>query len=62
MPTICIQCSMRAMLTGDPAPIFEEEPEAHRTRVHPDLVETQRERRELERALAVKLATQVKKQ
>jgi hypothetical protein len=52
MPTVCIQCSMRAMLAGEPAPSFDESPEAHLARVHPDPIATARERADLERQLA----------
>ena len=55
MPTMCIQCSMRAMLNDEPSPTFDETPEQHQRRVHPDLAATQIERRELERKLAEKL-------
>jgi hypothetical protein len=54
MPTVCIQCSMRAMLNDEPPPTFDETAEEHQRRVHPDLVATQRERIELERQLAEK--------
>lgn len=55
MPTICIQCAMRALLDGKPAPTFEETPEAHAARVHPDPEATLRERRDLEARLAQRL-------
>ena len=35
MPTICTQCGLRALLAGEPAPTFDESPEAHQARVHP---------------------------
>ena len=54
MPTMCIQCAMRAMLNDEPSPTFDETPEQHQRRVHPDLTATQIERRELERQLAEK--------
>jgi hypothetical protein len=50
MPTVCIQCAMRALVRGDPPPVFDEEPAAHQQRVHPDLRATARERRALEAA------------
>jgi len=56
MPTLCIQCALRAMLAGAPAPSFDESPEAHQARAHPDLAATQRERAQLEAALSAKLA------
>lgn len=52
MPTICIQCAMRAMANNEPSPTFDETPEEHQRRVHPDLAATQRERQQLERQLA----------
>lgn len=55
MATMCIQCAMRAMLKGEPSPTFDETPEQHQRRVHPDLIATQTERRELEKQLAEKL-------
>jgi len=58
MPTMCIQCAMRAMLIDEPSPTFDETPEEHQRRVHPDLTATQIERRELERQLAEKLGKQ----
>lgn len=55
MPTICIQCSMRALLADEPPPMFDEEPEEHQARMHPDLVATKAERQQLEAELAEKL-------
>lgn len=52
MPTMCIQCAMRAMVEGKEPPVFDEEPAEHAARVHPDPIETLRERRELEAKLA----------
>jgi hypothetical protein len=61
LPTMmCIQCAMRAMLDGQPSPMFDETPEQHRHRVHPDLAATRVERRELERRLAEKLKEELK--
>lgn len=51
MPTMCIQCSMLALVEGREPPIFDETPDEHQRRVHPDLIATQRERRDLERRL-----------
>lgn len=51
MPTLCIQCSMKALIAGDTPPVFDETPEAHQQRMHPDLAATRRERVELERQL-----------
>jgi len=43
--TVCIQCHMRAMAAGEkPPPPFDESPEEHLVRVHPDPVETAKER------------------
>ena len=52
MPT---ECSMRALLAHEPPPVFDEEPEAHAARMHPDPVATVNERRELEAKLAAQL-------
>lgn len=58
MPTtVCIQCAMKAMLLGDPPPAFDEDPEAHRLRVHPDPLATQRERQRLEAQFAARLSS-----
>ena len=46
---------MRALLKDEPPPSFEETPEEHQRRVHPDLAITQRERQELEKQLVEKL-------
>jgi hypothetical protein len=51
MATVCIQCAMRAMLAGVPPPAFDETPEQHLRRVHPDPVAARVERCELERQL-----------
>jgi hypothetical protein len=45
---------MRAMLDDQPSPTFDETPEEHLRRAHPDPIATQVERRELERRLAEK--------
>lgn len=58
MPTVCVQCAMRAMLENQAAPVFGETPEEHQRRVHPDLEAAQRERRELERRLARRAETE----
>lgn len=55
MPTMCIQCAMRALIDQVAPPVFDETPEAHQQRVHPDLAVTLRERAEMERALAARL-------
>jgi hypothetical protein len=54
MTTFCIQCAMRAMLDGEPSPVFDETHEEHMRRAHPDPVTTQIERSQLERKLAKK--------
>lgn len=56
MPTLCLQCAMRALLNGEPAPAFEEEPVDHMKRAHPDPQATIRERQELEDRLRKRLA------
>lgn len=57
MPTVCIQCAMKAMLAGEQGGggVFEETPEAHMKRVHPDPAATHAERKALEAALALRL-------
>lgn len=55
MATLCIQCSLRALVAGTVQPLFDEGAEAHQRRLHPDLAETQRERVELERVLKVRV-------
>lgn len=50
-PLVCLQCSMKAMLAGEPAPVFDETPEAHMLRCHPDPYQTYRERQMLEQQL-----------
>lgn len=55
MPTMCVQCAMRAMLEGVTLPVFDESPEEHRARMHPDPVATDVERRELIEQLTKKL-------
>lgn len=42
---------MRALVEGIPSPVFEETPEAHQLRCHPDPVATLKERKELERKI-----------
>jgi len=43
--TVCIQCAMKAMAEGKkPPPPFDETPEEHLRRVHPDPVQTATER------------------
>jgi hypothetical protein len=44
MPTVCIQCALKALVAGEPAPIFDEAPDVHAARVHPDLRATATER------------------
>jgi hypothetical protein len=34
--TVCVQCSLHALLLGEPVPGFEESSEAHVARVHSD--------------------------
>lgn len=50
--TACIQCAMRAILAGEPVPIFDESSSEHMKRAHPDPIAKRDERRELERRLA----------
>lgn len=55
MPTMCIQCAMRALANNEPVPTFDETPEQHAARAHPDQAATLRERQELEKLLASKI-------
>jgi hypothetical protein len=48
MPLMCLQCAMRAIVEGKAPETFDESPEAHLARVHPDAVACQAERIELE--------------
>lgn len=58
MPTFCIQCALEAFVKGKGASVppemtmFEETPEEHMKRVHPDPVATQNRRQELEQEAA----------
>ena len=56
MPTVCMHCSIRALLAGEPVPAFEETADAHMARLHADRDATQRERAELEAELRRRLA------
>ena len=60
MAIVCIQCSMRALLNGEPVPRFDETLTEHMRRCHPDPAATQSERRELEKKLTKKLKTEKK--
>lgn len=51
MPVICIQCSLRALVRGEPVMSFDEDPAVHMQRLHSDPVATERERIELEAQL-----------
>lgn len=51
---ICIQCSMRALLKDEAPPSFDETPEEHMKKHHPDMAFNQKERKELERLLSEK--------
>lgn len=53
--TICVQCALRAFCEDIPAPIFDETPEEHRAKYHPDPESTRIEREMLERRASVKL-------
>jgi hypothetical protein len=63
MPTICIQCALEAFVAGTTdmatAARFEETPEAHQRRVHPDLAATRARRRVLEDLAAKKMGGQM---
>lgn len=53
---ICIQCAMKALVTGGQPPFEDVTPEEHMRRYHPDPVATWKERRELEAKVAVIIA------
>jgi len=55
MATVCIQCALKAILAGEPSPVFDETIEEHIARVHPHPVAALAERRELERLLKEKM-------
>lgn len=48
---VCLQCSLRAMLDGQPNPSFDETPEDHMARCHADREVCQRERETMEAEL-----------
>lgn len=54
--TVCLQCALRALVAGTVAPTIAESPDEHLRLAHPDPVETARERRALEIAVAALLA------
>ena len=54
MTTICIQCSLRAILNDEPLPVFNETEAEHILRCHPNLGKAREERWEIERQLAAR--------
>ena len=50
--TLCMLCSMRAMVEGKKAPTFNEDPVAHVQQWHPNLLAAEEEKRELTARLA----------
>lgn len=52
----CVQCALKAMLANEQPTFFNESMEDHVQRVHPNLEATKRERVEMERALAERIA------
>lgn len=36
MPTLCIECTLRAIIAGTTPPVFNESPQDHMRRAHPD--------------------------
>jgi DNA-binding CsgD family transcriptional regulator len=50
---------MRALLNDEPPSVFEETPQQHQQRVHPDLAATHREREILERQLGLKMLGEI---
>jgi hypothetical protein len=65
MKTACVQCALEAFVTTDDAAelrrlsVFDETPEQHRERVHPDPQVTHTRRRELEKLFAQKMGGQM---
>lgn len=57
MPLLCVQCALRALVEGQPTPLFEEDNLTHMRLFHPDPQETEREREELEKQLSRLLRT-----
>lgn len=55
MPTVCIQCNLRALVEGRPPEAFDGTIEQHMRQFHPDPEATRRERAELERKASDKL-------
>jgi hypothetical protein len=51
MATMCFQCAMKAIIEHRAVVRYDEEPEEHRKRVHPDQIATDRERKLLEHLL-----------
>jgi len=48
----CLHCAMKAMLAGESEPpIFDESPEAHMARCHPDPDQCWQERQQFEAAI-----------
>lgn len=45
--TVCLQCSMRAIVEGKDVPIFNEHPLVHMAQFHADPEQVRREREEL---------------
>lgn len=54
MPMFCIQCSMKALVSGETYQPTDETPEQHMQRCHPNPEEAQRERKELEKQIDAK--------
>lgn len=46
-PLVCIQCALKALVEGQPPPRFNETPDAHLARVHPNARLSIEERQEL---------------
>jgi hypothetical protein len=44
---MCLQCALRALVANQTPETFDETPEAHLARVHPDAEACQQERRDL---------------
>lgn len=58
MALLCVNCALQAMLENRPPPRFDESPEEHLRRVHPDPHVARQERIDMERELLRRLDDQ----
>lgn len=50
-PMMCVHCTLRALVKCESVPTFDETPQEHIDRCHPNAEETERERKALETAM-----------